>query len=116
MIRTKILATLGPATSDTETLYGLFEAGVDVCRLNFSHGTLEEHKAMLDRIREAAQRFHHPVAILGDLCGPKIRLGKITDEGGAGGMPLAVGEELVFQREAIVGANKRVSCTYPHFK
>jgi pyruvate kinase len=115
MIRTKILATLGPATADAETLYRLFDAGVDVCRLNFSHGTLDEHKQMLDRVREAAQRHHHPVAILGDLCGPKIRLGKVADENGAGGMPVEPGEELVFQRETIVGAGKRVSCTYPHF-
>src|SRR5688572_18388645 len=115
MIRTKIIATLGPATSDVETLYRLFESGVDVCRLNFSHGHLDEHKVMLGRIRDAAKRFHHPVAVLGDLCGPKIRLGKVADEGGKGGMPIEVGEELTFQREQIVGANKRVSCTYPNF-
>ena len=115
MIRTKIIATMGPATADVETLYRLFDEGVDVCRLNFSHGSLDDHKAMLDKIREAARRFHHPVGILGDLCGPKIRLGKVADENGTGGMPVAVGEELVFQREPVVGANKRVSCTYPHF-
>src|SRR4051812_42727095 len=115
MIRTKILATLGPATADVEVLYRLFEAGVDVCRLNFSHGTLDEHKSMLDKIRTAAQRFHHPVAVLGDLPGPKIRLGKIADENGAGGMPIEPGEELTFQREPLVGVHHRVSCTYPHF-
>jgi pyruvate kinase len=115
MIRTKILATLGPATADVEVLYRLFEAGVDVCRLNFSHGTLDEHKLMLDRIREAAARFHHPVAVLGDLCGPKIRLGKVADIDGKGGMPVAVGEELIFQREPLIGVNHRVSCTYPNF-
>jgi pyruvate kinase len=98
-----------------ETLYRLFEAGVDVCRLNFSHGTLEDHKKMLDHIRSAAERFHHPVAVLGDLCGPKIRLGKVADVNGTGGMPVEVGDELIFQREPIVGESKRVSSTYPQF-
>jgi pyruvate kinase len=115
MIRTKILATLGPATDDVEVLYRLFDAGVDVCRLNFSHGSLDEHKLMLDKVREAAKRFHHPIAVLGDLCGPKIRLGKVADADGTGGMPVEPGQELTFQREALVGASHRVSCTYPHF-
>jgi pyruvate kinase len=115
MIRTKILATMGPATADAEVLYRLFDEGVDICRLNFSHGTLDEHKAMLDKIRAAAERYHHPIAVLGDLCGPKIRLGKVADVDGRGGMPIRVGEELTFQREPVVGANGRVSCTYPHF-
>src|SRR6478735_12777343 len=115
MIRTKILATLGPATDDVEVLYRLSEAGVDVCRLNFSHGALDEHKLMLDKVREAAKRFHHPIAVLGDLCGPKIRLGKVADMDGTGGMPIAVGEELTFQREPLVGVDHRACCTYPHF-
>ena len=115
MIRTKILATLGPATADAETIYRLLDEGVDICRLNFSHGTLDEHKKVLDNIRAAAQRFRHPVGILGDLCGPKIRLGKIHDVHDTGGMPIEVGEELTFQRETIIGIDKRVSCTYAHF-
>src|SRR5687768_16083072 len=115
MIRTKILAILGAAPGDAETLYRVLAEGVDICRLNFSLGTLDEHKKVLDHIRAAAQRFHHPVGILGDLCGPKIRLGKISEEAGTGGMPIEPGEELTFQRDAIVGANKRVSCTYAHF-
>ena len=76
MIRTKIVATMGPACSTAQTLYGLFEAGVDVCRLNFSHGSLDEHLVMLRNIREAAARCDQPIAVLGDLCGPKIRLGQ----------------------------------------
>jgi len=114
MIRTKILATMGPACGDVETLVRLFEAGADVCRLNFSHGTLEQHAQMLTSIREAAKRADHPIAVLGDLCGPKIRLGQVKDEQD-GGMPIKVGEELVFQRAPIVGAGGRVSCTYEHF-
>src|SRR5690606_16676206 len=112
MIRTKILATMGPACGDVETLYSLFEAGGDICRLNFSHGDLNSHLQMLRNIREAAARFTHPVAILGDLGGPKIRLGKVADVDGTGGMPIAVGDELIIQRAPIVGEKGRVSSTY----
>src|SRR5687767_15292643 len=113
MIRTKIVATLGPASDEVECLRRLFQAGVDVCRLNFSHGTLDEHLQMLRNIREAALRHDHPIAVLGDLCGPKIRLGQIKDADGTGGMPINVGDELVVQRKPTVGENKRVSTTYP---
>ncbi|HEY0010079.1 MAG TPA: pyruvate kinase [Tepidisphaeraceae bacterium] len=109
MIRTKIIATMGPAVGTPETLYSVFEAGVDVCRLNFSHGTLEQHAAMLKLIRETAERFNYPIAVLGDLCGPKIRLGKIADVDGTGGMPVNVGDELIVQRGTIVGKDLRVS-------
>ncbi len=112
MIRTKILATMGPACADADTVFRLFEAGVDVCRLNFSHGTLDQHLQTLRVIREAAARHDQPIAVLGDLCGPKIRLGQVADEGGTGGMPIAVGDELVIQRQPILGAGGRVSCTY----
>jgi pyruvate kinase len=112
-IRTKILATLGPAVGDVESLYRMFEAGADACRLNFSHGTLEQHLLMLRHIREAALRWKQPVAVLGDLCGPKIRLGQVADHNGTGGMPIEVGEQLVIQRKPIVGTDRRVSTTYP---
>lgn len=115
MIRTKIVATMGPACGSSELLYRLFEAGVDVCRLNFSHGSLDEHLLMLRNIREAAARWDLPIAVLGDLCGPKIRLGQIADSDGAGGMPVSVGDELYIQRAACLGGNHRVATTYPHF-
>jgi pyruvate kinase len=114
MIRTKIVATLGPATSDVDTLVRLFEAGVDVCRLNFSHGKLDDALALLKSVQAAIERFGHPIAILGDLGGPKIRLGKVTDEAGTGGMPIHVGDTLSIQRSPIDGQGGRVSCTYPH--
>ena len=63
MIRTKIVATLGPACGDVETLFRLFEAGADICRLNFSHGKLEQHLLMLRNIREAAARFSFLLSI-----------------------------------------------------
>jgi len=115
MIRTKIVATMGPAVASVETLLSLFQAGCDVCRLNFSHGTLDQHLQTLRTIREAAVRFDHPIAVLGDLAGPKIRLGKVADQDGTGGMPIAVGDELIIQRAAGVGAAGRVSTIYDHF-
>src|SRR4051812_19732543 len=114
MMRTKIVATMGPACGDVDTLLKLFENGADVCRLNFSHGTLDQHLQMLRNIREAAARFTHPIAVLGDLGGPKIRLGPVADTDGTGGMPVAVGDELIVQRQPITGAAGRVSSTYKH--
>ena len=64
MIRTKIVATMGPACSSADMLFHLFETGVDVCRLNFSHGSLDEHLLMLRNIREAAARWDQPIAII----------------------------------------------------
>ncbi|MGC4032884.1 MAG: pyruvate kinase [Tepidisphaeraceae bacterium] len=108
-IRTKILATMGPAVANPETLYSLFEAGVGICRLNFSHGELSEHKKTLDLIRSTADKIGLPIAVLGDLCGPKIRLGKVKDTDGTGGIPVAVGDEIVVARGNFIGEGKRVS-------
>ena len=113
MIRTKILATMGPACSDVETLCRLFEAGADVCRLNFSHGNLDQHLLTLRNIHEAAARYDRPIAILGDLGGPKIRLGPVADVDGTGGMPINPGDTLIIQRSPITGSNLRVSTTVP---
>src|SRR5438093_883448 len=109
MIRTKIVATMGPACSDVETIYRLFDAGADVCRLNFSHGDLDGHLLMLRNIREAAARYDHPIAILGDLGGPKIRLGNVADLDGSGGMPIKVGQELFVTRTLTAGRDLHVS-------
>ena len=108
MIRTKIVATMGPACGDVDTLLRLFEAGVNICRLNFSHGALDGHLLTLQNIREAASRYAQPIAVLGDLCGPKIRLGKIKAVSGTGGMPINVGDTLTVQRDQIEGENGRV--------
>lgn len=105
---------MGPAVADATTLYRLFEAGADVCRLNFSHGTLDEHLRMLRLIREAAARYSRPIAVLGDLGGPKIRLGPIEDIDGTGGMPIRIGDELIIQRAPTTGAGGRASSTYKH--
>jgi pyruvate kinase len=78
--RTKIVATIGPASRDPEKLARMVEAGMDVARLNFSHGTLEMHAENAERVRAAADRAGRQVAILQDLPGPKIRIGRLTDD------------------------------------
>ncbi|WP_263080376.1 pyruvate kinase [Endozoicomonas sp. Mp262] len=77
--RTKIVATLGPATESEEQLQKLIEAGVNVVRLNFSHGDPEDHRIRAERIRSIATRLNRSVAILGDLQGPKIRIGRFQN-------------------------------------
>ncbi|MFO0548229.1 MAG: pyruvate kinase [Polyangiaceae bacterium] len=76
--RAKIVCTIGPSCDSEEKLAGLIRAGMDVARLNFSHGSHEEHGARLDRIRAASATCDKPVAVLQDLCGPKIRAGKFN--------------------------------------
>ena len=80
MRRTKIVATIGPASRDPEVLVRMVEAGMDVARLNFSHGTHEQHAETAQRVREAAGRAGRPVAILQDLPGPKLRIGPLEDD------------------------------------
>jgi len=75
--RTKIVATIGPASRDPETLARMVEAGVDVARLNFSHGSIDEHAENVQLVRDAANRVGRPVAVLQDLPGPKLRLGRL---------------------------------------
>lgn len=72
--RTKQLATLGPASSSIEMIETLFLAGADVFRLNFSHGSQEQKKELLMMIREVEEKYSHPIAVLGDLQGPKLRV------------------------------------------
>jgi pyruvate kinase len=78
--KTKIVATIGPATSSEEMLEKIIHAGVDVCRLNFSHGAYELHQEVIDRVRNINQRLGCNVALLQDLQGPKLRIGKVEGE------------------------------------
>src|SRR6476646_4973379 len=78
--RTKIVATIGPASHDPEILVRMVEAGMDVARLNFSHGTHEQHAHTARLVRDAAGRAGRPVAILQDLPGPKLRIGPLEDD------------------------------------
>jgi len=79
MRRTKIVATIGPACDDHETLVRMVEAGMDVARLNFSHGTPEQKAETAARLRTASDRAGRPVAVLQDLPGPKLRIGPLRD-------------------------------------
>jgi pyruvate kinase len=79
MRRTKIVATIGPVSRDPEVLVQMIDAGMDVARLNFSHGSAEEHGETAQRVRDAANRAGRPVAILQDLPGPKLRIGRLRD-------------------------------------
>ncbi|MGD8439940.1 MAG: pyruvate kinase, partial [Holophagae bacterium] len=79
--RTKIVCTLGPATESSEAIAELIDAGMDIVRLNFSHGERDHHRDTIRRIRDVAERSNRPIGILQDLGGPKIRLGQLPDEG-----------------------------------
>lgn len=109
MRHTKIVATLGPATNDDATLDALLGAGVDVVRLNFSHGTHQTHELTYARARAAAERAGRQVAIMQDLSGPKIRTGRL--EGGLA-IQLHEGDPLVVATGDFVGGPGRVSTTY----
>src|SRR3989344_5668301 len=80
MKKTKIIATIGPASQSRETLIEMIKAGMDVARLNFSHGTYASHAALIKNIRSAASHVGRPVAILQDLSGPKLRLGEFKEK------------------------------------
>jgi pyruvate kinase len=97
--RTKIVATLGPASSDPKVLSRMIEAGLDVVRMNFSHGTAAEHKARVELVRSLAKRAGRAVGVLVDLQGPKIRIGKFGD----GRITLASGQNFVLDAEREMG-------------
>jgi pyruvate kinase len=113
MRRAKIVATLGPSSSDPETILKLIGLGVDVARLNFSHGRLEDHAEVLDRIRTASRRLVRAVAVLQDLQGPKIRTGSLR--AGKVGVLLEPGHEIVITTEDDrPGDEHLVSTTYKY--
>lgn len=109
MRHTKIIATVGPATNDPSSLDALIAAGVDIIRLNFSHGTQADHARRFHEVREAAKRAGRHVAILQDLSGPKIRTGRLA---GGAAIPLRVGDPLVIAIGDEVGGPGRVWTTY----
>jgi pyruvate kinase len=109
--KTKVIATLGPATSTKEVLTQLILAGVDVCRVNFSHGAYEDHAKVLNFIREINQELGLNVAILADLQGPKLRIGEVEDNG----VMLETGQDLTFTTKKMIGTSTRVYITYPEF-
>ena len=108
MRRAKIVCTMGPAVESPEKAAALIAAGMNVARLNLSHGDYSEHQKRLDLVRKAADDAKRPVAILVDLQGPKIRLGRFA----SGPHELKRGDILTITTDEIVGTKERVSTTY----
>jgi pyruvate kinase len=106
---TKIVATLGPATSTPEMIERLIVAGVNVVRLNFSHGSADDHKARAQMVRESSAKLGVDVGVLVDLQGPKIRVGKFKD----GKVALATGAQFTFDIDCTLGDGHRVGLDYP---
>nr|MBP6431344.1 pyruvate kinase [Ferruginibacter sp.] len=108
--RTKIVATVGPACDNYEQLLALVKAGVNVFRLNFSHGSHEDKSKIITLIREINKTEPYNIAILGDLQGPKLRVGEI--EGGS--IELQNGDDIIFSIEKQVGTKHKVYVSYPN--
>src|SRR5262245_21854114 len=107
--RAKIVATIGPACESENQLAVLMRAGLDVARVNMSHGEREHHGEVISRIRRVANTHNRPVAVMLDLSGPKIRTGKLR----ANGAELKEGNELRITSEPIEGDAERFSANYP---
>jgi len=105
---TKIICTVGPASQEVETLVDLIESGMDVVRLNFSHGSYEQHQRVIENVKEASRRTGEYITILQDLSGPKIRTGMLKD----GVVELKTGQNFTFTIEDVPGDSQRVSTTY----
>ncbi|MCX7898349.1 MAG: pyruvate kinase [Rhodocyclaceae bacterium] len=110
MLRTtKIVATLGPASSDADTIERLIAAGIDVVRLNFSHGTAEDHRQRLETLREGMRKFGRTVGVMADLQGPKIRIGKFAGSK----VLLKNGQRFTLDLKSELGDSTRVGLDYP---
>ncbi|MEY3053253.1 MAG: hypothetical protein RLY31_3038 [Bacteroidota bacterium] len=107
-LNTKIVATVGPASNAYEKLLELAHAGVDIFRLNFSHGTHEDHRQVIQYIRQINERFNLHIGILADLQGPKLRVGKIKDEP----LPLETGDEITFVNQPCEGTKEHIYMSY----
>src|SRR5690625_802305 len=108
MRRAKIVCTLGPATESADQIQALVDAGMDVARINRSHGSAEEHEAVYHHVREAAQASGRAVAVLVDLQGPKIRLGRFVE----GEVELSEGQTFTITTEDVPGTAEIASTTY----
>ncbi len=111
MKRTKIVATLGPASTTSDVLEAMIKAGVNVCRINFSHGSYDNVLVQINNVRELNKKLNTHVAILADLQGPKLRIGVVENNG----VELIVGREIVITTKECVGTAERVYITYPQF-
>lgn len=108
--RTKIVATVGPACDTYDKLMELIKAGVNVFRLNFSHGTHEDKAKIIDYLRQINKTEPYNIAILGDLQGPKLRVGEIENNG----VEVVPGDIITFTNEKIVGTKERIYVSYPN--
>lgn len=108
MRRAKIVCTIGPASNSASRIESLVGAGMDAARLNFSHGTREEHAAVIERVRAASAKLSRPVAVLQDLEGPKIRLGRL--KGGAA--KVSAGDKITLTTRALLGDERIVSTSH----
>src|SRR5262249_51105858 len=106
--KTKIVATIGPASESPEMLERLIRAGVNIARLNFQHGDLADHAERIKHIRPAAEAVGRRVAVMADLPGPKMRIGKIDPEP----IHLQTGEEFTLTTDDITGNLERVSVSF----
>ena len=111
MNKTKIVATLGPASSSPEMLEALIKAGVNICRINFSHGSYEVAKANVENIRAINKKLNTNVGILADLQGPKLRIGEVENNA----VELVVGAEIIITTQKCIGTKEQIYITYPHF-
>ena len=107
--KAKIVATLGPASTDIAVIRQLFEAGADVFRLNFSHGTHEDHRARYDAVRQIEAETGRPIAVLADLQGPKLRIGVFA----AGKVAVRAGDPFVLDSDPTPGDGTRVHLPHP---
>ncbi len=114
--RTKIVATIGPASSSYEALKEMAEAGMNICRLNFSHGAHEVHKEVVDNIRKLNTEKSYNIGIIADLQGPKIRIGMMEkNSAGADEIDLVTGDEITFTTKECVGTKEKLYITYQSF-
>ncbi len=109
MRKTKIICTMGPATDDIEVLRAMARAGMNVARFNFSHGSHEEHKQRIDRVKAVREEYDLPIALLLDTKGPEIRTGDMQD----GKIFLKKGEQIRLTPRACLGTPNKISITYP---
>jgi len=107
--RTKIIATLGPASSTPEMIAQLFLAGADVFRLNFSHGAHADHAARIEMIRAVERKYHRPIGILADVQGPKLRIGTFQ----SGRVQLQAGQQFILDTNIAAGDTRRVCLPHP---
>ena len=109
--RTKIVATLGPASSTEEVIKEMYDKGLNVCRLNFSHGDHSIHEENIKRIKAVNQELNANIAVLADLQGPKLRVGVMENEG----CEIKTGDKITFTNEECIGTSEKVYMTYQNF-